>query len=998
MALLVFGAARAFCSADEGLPVYPTASLVANQPMGGAKGIFPGRVVWVHDPGAVNQNCVVNDPGNAWYFAENDNQAVIDGMVSTALRDLTGENSDGAAWAAIFRFHNTAAGKGAVNYVPGEKIFIKTNATSAWNGNFNTGDLTPNSDPASPYSFVSETSVGPVLAVLRQLVHVVGVAQRDIYVGDPLKHIYKHLYDVWHGEFPNVHYIDNSGFTNLGREVVVPSTTAVIHYSDRGAVLTDPYNNNVPVRTDYFYAVLRDADYLINIPMLKGHKRAGVTMFAKNHFGSQTQVDASHLHNGLVAPAEMGNGFMRSGYGLYRVQVDLMGHSLTGRKNLLFLMDALWATDFELDVPLKWQMPPFNNSYSASIFASLDPVAVESVGYDFLRSEFTAGRVPAAGTYVQMTGVDDYLHQAADSASWPVGIVYDPDNTGSPIGSLGTHEHWNNATTMQYSRNLSPAGSGIELRGIPVITWAAPAPITYGAPLSSAQLNATANVPGTFVYSPAAGTVLTANTRTLSMTFTPTAPTIYTTATATQSLVVNKAVPVITWAAPAPINYGTPLSAAQLNATANVPGTFVYSPAAGTVLTANTRTLSVNFTPADTTDYATVTATQSLVVNKAVPVITWAAPAAITYGTPLSPAQLNATANVPGAFVYSPAAGTVLTASIRTLKASFTPTDTLNYTGATATRSLVVNKAVPVITWATPAAITYGTPLSSAQLNATANVPGTFVYSPAAGTVLTANIRTLSVKFTPADTTDYTNAAATQKLVVNKVVPVITWATPAAITYGTPLSATQLDATANVPGTFVYSPAAGTVLTANIRTLSAKFTPADTTDYTNAAATQKLVVNKVVPVITWATPAAITYGTPLSATQLDATANVPGTFVYSPAAGTVLTANIRTLSAKFTPADTTDYTNATATQKLVVNKAVPVITWATPAAITYGTPLSATQLNAAANVPGTFVYSPAAGTVLSTGAHTLTATFTPNDTTDYTTKTATQALTVTVVE
>jgi hypothetical protein len=441
-------------------------TIVANQPMGEAKGVLPGRVVWAHDPAAVNQSCVVNTPGAAWYFPANNNQTVIDGMVSTALRNLTGKTNDSAAWAAIFQFHNAAVGKGAVNYVRGEKIFIKINATSAWSGNFNPADLTPNSDPTSPYSFVSETSVGPVLSVLRQLVNVVGADQSDIYVGDPLKHIYKHLYDAWHGEFPNVHYLDNSGSTNLGREVVVPSATATIYYSDRGTILrTDPAD--AVVTTDHLYTISEMADYVINLPMLKGHKRAGMTMFAKNNFGSQTRADASHLHNGLVAPTEMPlnapQDAPRGGYGLYRIQVDLMSHSMVGKKNLVFLMDALWATDFELDLPLKWQMPPFNNTFMSSIFASLDPVAIESVGYDFLRTEFTVNRLPAAGIYVQMPGVDDYLHQAADSVNWPTGIVYDPDNTGTPIGSLGTHEHWNNASAMQYSRNLSPTGTGIEL-------------------------------------------------------------------------------------------------------------------------------------------------------------------------------------------------------------------------------------------------------------------------------------------------------------------------------------------------------------------------------------------------------------------------------------------------------------------------------------------------------------------------------------------------------
>ena len=93
-----------------------------------------------------------------------------------------------------------------------------------------------------------------------------------------------------------------------------------------------------------------------------------------------------------------------------------------------------------------------------------------------------------------------------------------------------------------------------------------------------------------------------------------------------------------------------------------------------------------------------------------------------------------------------------------------------------------------------------------------------------------------------------------------------------------PLSATQLDATASVAGTFVYSPAAGTVLSAGTHTLSVIFTPTNTTDYTRATDSVTLTVNKATPRITWATPAAITYGTALSATQLDSTASVAGHF------------------------------------------------------------------------------------------------------------------------
>src|SRR6202030_1029436 len=177
------------------------------------------------------------------------------------------------------------------------------------------------------------------------------------------------------------------------------------------------------------------------------------------------------------------------------------------------------------------------------------------------------------------------------------------------------------------------------------------------------------------------------------------------------------------------------LPAPQLTATASVPGTLVYTPAAGVVPAAGTDTLSVTFTPTDTTDYTTVTKTVALTVTQAAPVITWAPPASITYGTALSATQLNATASVPGNLVYTPAAGNIPTAGTDSLTVTFTPTDTLNNSIVTKTVSITVTQAAPVITWSNPANIVYGTALSTTQLNATASVPGTLVYTPVAGTI-----------------------------------------------------------------------------------------------------------------------------------------------------------------------------------------------------------------------------------------------------------------------
>ena len=103
----------------------------------------------------------------------------------------------------------------------------------------------------------------------------------------------------------------------------------------------------------------------------------------------------------------------------------------------------------------------------------------------------------------------------------------------------------------------------------------------------------------------------------------------------------------ISWSAPAPITYGTALSATQLDATGNVAGTFTYTPPAGTVLSAGQQTITATFTPTDHADYAPATATATLTVNQATQSITFAAPTSpVTY--PVSPISLSATGGASG--------------------------------------------------------------------------------------------------------------------------------------------------------------------------------------------------------------------------------------------------------------------------------------------------------------------------------------------------------------
>ena len=117
----------------------------------------------------------------------------------------------------------------------------------------------------------------------------------------------------------------------------------------------------------------------------------------------------------------------------------------------------------------------------------------------------------------------------------------------------------------------------------------------------------------------------------------------------------------------------------------------------------------------------------------------------------------------------------------QSLSVTFTPTDAANFTTATKTVSINVLKATPVDHVGERRRTSSTAPRSSAtQLNATASAPGTFVYTPVAGTVLNAGVgQTLSVTFTPTDAANFTTATKTVSINVLKATPVITWATPA---------------------------------------------------------------------------------------------------------------------------------------------------------------------------------------------------------------------------
>jgi len=394
-----------------------TPSEPPNNPIGAAKGIHPGRVVWIHDPDATNWDGV----SGRWWDDNNTDQAAVDLMVSKIIQTLTGQTSDQAAWDALFKHFNRTNGFGETGYQAGEKIAIKINMNQDSGSTWGAAQGMPS--PHVIYSF------------LKQLINVAGVPGSAItiydasrYIGDP---IYNKVRSNPDPNFQNVTFVASS--TRNGR-------------------LAAAYDTANPLRTKtetaYLPRCVTGAKYLINMALLRPHTLYGVTLCAKNHFGSvyfpsRNTFTPEPLHN---------YGGRSQGMNNYNCLVNLNGHKHLSGKTLLYFIDGLYPAVHQSGNVIKWAS--FGDDWFSGMFASQDPVAIDSVALDFLRNE------PRC---TEVTGnPENYLHEAAQADNPPSGTFYDPEGDGTRLASLGVHEHWNNAVEKKYSRNLG-IGDGIEL-------------------------------------------------------------------------------------------------------------------------------------------------------------------------------------------------------------------------------------------------------------------------------------------------------------------------------------------------------------------------------------------------------------------------------------------------------------------------------------------------------------------------------------------------------
>jgi len=393
----------------------------ANSPMGEAKGIYPGRVVWVHDPDSTGWD----GQSGRWWDDNNTDQDAVDLMVSKTIQTLTGRTSDPEAWDALFRHFNRTKGFGDVGYQAGEKIAIKINMNQE---NSSAGNWSPAQGNPSPHVLYS---------VLKQLTDVAGVPGSAITIYDAARYIGNPIYNKIRSDpdpnFQAIRFVVKPGLARSGRIAAV---------EDRANPLL------TKAGTAYLPQCVTGAKYLINMALLRPHSLFGITLCAKNHFGS-----TYFPSGGGWTPSPMHNyGQRTNSMGSYNCLVNLNGHRHLSGKTLLYMIDGLCSARNQSAEVIKWQS--FGDDWCSSLFASQDPVAIDSVALDFLRNE------PRC---TDVTGTpENYLHEAALAENPPSGTFYDPEGDGTRLTSLGVHEHWNNPVEKKYSRNLG-TGDGIEL-------------------------------------------------------------------------------------------------------------------------------------------------------------------------------------------------------------------------------------------------------------------------------------------------------------------------------------------------------------------------------------------------------------------------------------------------------------------------------------------------------------------------------------------------------
>jgi len=414
-----------------------------NAPIGIARGINPGRVVWGYAPGACMWSGKAD--GTHWWDPGMTNQAAVDATLSGGLQALTGTTNDADAWDALFHSFNQRRGNGDIGYQQsGNRLIaikINQNPCNQENAGYYAKNGVSGASGTSGNEYTITANPHLILSLIRQLV-AAGVAQYDITVVDASgvnrgwggpRTIGDNIYTYVHASYPAVHFVDGVGMN--GREAAIWPTTDSVNYAET-------FSGESATKGKRVCQQILDAGFFINMAIMKSHGD-GPTLCFKNLYGA---VD------GQRHGVEFGNGTPT----YYSNFIPPMGSRNLGEKTLLFMVDGLYGAPGPNSTPAKWNMSPFNGAWPSSVFLSQDACAIDSVGFDFLNTEYN---LPQNSDY--------YIHEAASVPGTDgkklSGHAYQPDvGSSGYLGSLGVEEHWNSSTARQYSRNLK-TGTGIEL-------------------------------------------------------------------------------------------------------------------------------------------------------------------------------------------------------------------------------------------------------------------------------------------------------------------------------------------------------------------------------------------------------------------------------------------------------------------------------------------------------------------------------------------------------
>ncbi|MGC3961084.1 MAG: DUF362 domain-containing protein [Verrucomicrobiota bacterium] len=462
-----------------------------NTPVGNARGVNPGRVVWARDPLATKWAGNWKQNSDQWWLDENTDQTRVDALLAATLLKLTSAANGGQGWQRIFEYYNQHTRQlEKRGYQLGEVVAVKINLNNSSSGKKD------NYTDASPQM---------VLAMVRQLVNQAQVRQEDIIVYDVRRMIPPYiLTKVW-SEFKDVRFVQWSA-----PDKDQPKHPVYGDYSRlEGAKWVEgiAYSNGRYKDAKLIAKQVYDATYLVNLAILKAHGypynnmedgdagQTAITMTGKNHFGSIKGTP--ELHPSIDTDVEAVKH-------AYSPMVDLAASPNLGGKTILYVLDGLYSGRKWRTYPVHFPNPPFNNrvepyenpDWPASVLASLDGVALDSVGLDLMLAQ-TKNNDDKDGhpRILIRCNADDYLFEMAQADHPPSGTIY--RQGGKVVSSLGVHERWDGDETKRYSRNLDPVnGKGIELIYLPLGGATNTASVAASATKPTAKPAAPAVLPG----------------------------------------------------------------------------------------------------------------------------------------------------------------------------------------------------------------------------------------------------------------------------------------------------------------------------------------------------------------------------------------------------------------------------------------------------------------------------------------------------------------------